>query len=84
MTPAEKKASELVSRYRMTHDQNNNPQVFSPWSFEAGFKAALELAEVKGLEEALQTVENVFSKDDRFIGVVSGALTAWRSFRGEK
>lgn len=88
MTPAEKKASELAEQHindpSRTGQKYNENDLKRISDFKAGFRAAIELEEVKGLSEALQITENVFSKDDRFIGVVSGALTAWRSFRGEK
>lgn len=57
MTPAEKKASELAeqhindpSRTGQKYDENDLKRIFD---FKAGFLAALELEEVKGLEDAL-------------------------------
>ena len=106
MTPAEKKASELALEY-ICSDQVNVDDSFTDHkdSFIAGFKAALELAEVKVMEEALkfyalsgrdkygQLYNKVPSAEDKsrlVFGQVSigsearEALTAWRSFRGEK
>lgn len=104
MTPAEKKASELASEYikGLVIEWDRNTSYFA---FLAGFRAALELAEVKGMEEALkfyalsgrdkygQLYNKVPSAEDKsrlVFGQVSigsearEALTAWRSFRGEK
>ena len=65
MTPAEKKASELARDY-ICSEQVNVDDSFTDHkdSFIAGFKAALELAEVKGLEDALDIY-----KDDSDIEV---------------
>lgn len=49
----EERIKEGVASFRMTHDQNRNPAVFSPSSYEAGFRAALALPEVKGLVDAV-------------------------------
>lgn len=94
MTPAEKKASELASDHAkdLWKLGNGNTAYFS---FLAGFRAALELAEVKGLENTLEFCLKNFldipcDKESHKGVLTTGrieankALTAWRSFRGEK
>lgn len=94
MTPAEKKASELAKLYaeeipEMETSEFTGEGVYRikdiEKSFEAGFRAALELAEVKGLEEALKQAESEFNEKG-YCDMTKPlkALTAWRSFRGEK
>lgn len=88
VTPAEKKASELALEY-ICSDQVNVDDSFTDHkdSFIAGFKAALELAEVKGLEGALKSIRHSVvghRGNGEILIEIDQALTAWRSFRGEK
>jgi len=105
MTPYEKKASELAEKYAAKQNHTIVSALISEADFKAGFLAALDLVEVKGMEEALkfyslsgrdkygQLYNKVPSAEDKnrlVFGQVSigaearEALTAWRSFRGEK
>jgi len=122
VTPAEKKASELAeqhindpSRTGQKYDENDLKRISD---FKAGFLAALELEEVKGLasrlenavyhqekarnfishfddcnalideipeDESCQCGMDMFAHNNHLsISITKEALTAWRSFRGEK
>lgn len=103
MTPAEKKASELAEQHindpSRTGQKYNENDLKRISDFKAGFFAALELEEVKGLENALESLvisdQNKERMDDvdcetrkmllmHISLIASEAITAWRSFRGEK
>ena len=104
VTPAEKKASELAEKYAAKQNHTIVSALISEADFKAGFLAALELAEVRGLEDALNKtvkpkygLQGYIEEEDLegernyltgmvsyYEGIAREALTAWRSFRGEK
>jgi len=92
ITPAEKKASELAEQYSITKADTILDELAIEQHFKAGFLAALELAEVRGLVNALPTIPDDcgehthtgFMLDHKDCDSIRQALTAWRSFRGEK
>jgi len=60
ITPAEKKASELADNFEPFNYGNSDEEQRD--AFIAGFRAALELAEVKELEKALES----YARGDHF------------------
>ena len=96
MTPLEKKALILAVQNAPSGiceckgpDDGSCKRCKSVSDFLAGFRAALELAEVNGMAEALRLVDSLpgiaYAPElNRAKSCADTALTAWRSFRGEK
>ncbi|KHD88864.1 MAG: hypothetical protein OM95_07040 [Bdellovibrio sp. ArHS] len=74
MTPSDKKASEMANNFKPFNYGNSEEEQRD--AFIEGFKAALELEEVKGMEEALKLYAPHGLNANE-------ALTAWKKFRGE-
>lgn len=98
LSPAEKKAGELAKQYaeeipEMETSEFTGEGVYRikdiEKCFEAGFRAAIALEEVKALEDCLNAVRVHIKfpgqyENEAVIEATEKALTAWRSFRGEK
>lgn len=53
---AKKRMEEEISDYMMTHDRNNNENVFSPWSFRKGVEFGMQDPEAN--KELLEEMES--------------------------
>ena len=67
MTPAEKKASELAEQYSITKADTILDELAIEQHFKAGFLAALELEEVRGLASRLENAVYHQEKAGNFI-----------------